>query len=103
MLKARMIAFLLAAAISLAAHNNGALAETRPCHSMQYERNGYTVCEVDLRKHMVRLYWKRSDGRTAQRGEVVEQLGHGIVRAVCGDQLVARKRGPPVALDEWMR
>jgi uncharacterized protein YigE (DUF2233 family) len=62
MLKARMIAFLLAAAISLAAHNNGALAETRPCHSMQYERNGYTVCEVDLRKHMVRLYWKRSDG-----------------------------------------
>src|SRR5262249_17507106 len=61
MLKARMIAFLLAAAICLAAHNNGALAETRPCHSMQYERNGY-VCEVDLRKHMVRLYWKRSTG-----------------------------------------
>ena len=62
MLKARMIAFLLAAATSLAAHNNGALAETRPCHSMEYERNAYTICEVDLRKNTVRLYWKRSDG-----------------------------------------
>ena len=29
---------------------------------MEYERNAYTICEVDLRKHTVRLYWKRSDG-----------------------------------------
>ena len=29
---------------------------------MEYERNSYTTCEVDLRKHTVRLYWKRSDG-----------------------------------------
>src|SRR5258708_1982882 len=60
--KARTIAILLAAATSIAAHNNGALAETRPCASMEYERNAYTICEVDLRKHTVRLYWKRSDG-----------------------------------------
>src|SRR5499427_4822817 len=61
--KTRTIAFLLAAAaISLAAHNNIALAETQPCLSMEYERNAYTICEVDLRKHTVRLYWKRSDG-----------------------------------------
>src|SRR5258707_7465777 len=60
--KARTIAILLAAATSIAAHNNGALAETRPCDSMEYERNAYTICEVDLRKHTVRLYWKRSDG-----------------------------------------
>jgi uncharacterized protein YigE (DUF2233 family) len=60
--KARTIAFLLtAAATSLAAHNNSALAE-QPCRSMEYERNAYTICEVDLRKHTVRLYWKRSDG-----------------------------------------
>jgi len=58
--KARTIAFLLAAA-SLAP-NNSALAETQPCRSMEYERNAYTICEVDLRKHTVRLYWKRSDG-----------------------------------------
>jgi uncharacterized protein YigE (DUF2233 family) len=59
--KARTIAF-LAAAISLAAHNNSALGETRPCRSMEYERNAYTICEVDLRNHTVRLYWKKSDG-----------------------------------------
>jgi uncharacterized protein YigE (DUF2233 family) len=29
---------------------------------MEYERNAYTICEVDLREHTVRLYWKRSDG-----------------------------------------
>src|SRR5215813_14956501 len=61
--KARTIAFLLAAAAtSLAAHNNRALAETQPCRSMEYERNAYTICEVDLGKHTVSLYWKRSDG-----------------------------------------
>ena len=52
-----MIAFLLAAATSLAAHNNGALAETRPCHSIEYEHDAYTICEADLRKHTIRLYW----------------------------------------------
>jgi uncharacterized protein YigE (DUF2233 family) len=62
MLKARTIAFLLAAATSLAAHSNGALADTRPCHAMEYERNAYTICEVDLRRHTLRLYWKRADG-----------------------------------------
>jgi len=44
------LSFLLAAATSLAAHNNSALAETRPCRSMEYERNAYIICEVDLRK-----------------------------------------------------
>jgi len=29
---------------------------------MDFERNAYTVCEVDLRQHAVRLYWKRPDG-----------------------------------------
>jgi uncharacterized protein YigE (DUF2233 family) len=60
--KARTIAFLLAAAASLAVHSDSALAETQPCRSMQRERNVYTICEVDLRKHAVRLYWQRSDG-----------------------------------------
>ena len=62
MLKARAIAFLLAAATNFAAHNDSALADTQPCRSMEYERNAYTICEVNLRKHIVRLYWKRSDG-----------------------------------------
>src|SRR4030088_100354 len=58
----RTTAFLLAAVTSLAGHNNSALAEIQPCRSMEYERSAYTICEVDLRKHTVRLYWKRSDG-----------------------------------------
>jgi uncharacterized protein YigE (DUF2233 family) len=62
MRKMRIIAYLLAAAISFAPHSNGALAETRPCHSIEYEGNAYTICEVDPRKHTIRLYWKRSDG-----------------------------------------
>jgi uncharacterized protein YigE (DUF2233 family) len=59
--KVRTIAF-LAVAMSFAAHNNSALGEMRPCRSMEYERNAYTICEVDLRNHTVRLYWKKSDG-----------------------------------------
>jgi uncharacterized protein YigE (DUF2233 family) len=56
----RMTAFLVAAAISLAAHN--ALAQTAPCRAMEYERSAYTVCEVDLRQQTIRLYWQRPDG-----------------------------------------
>jgi len=29
---------------------------------MEYQRNAYTICEVDLGKDTVRLYWKRPDG-----------------------------------------
>jgi uncharacterized protein YigE (DUF2233 family) len=62
MSKATAIAFVLAAATSFAAHDGSALSETRPCRSIEYERNAYTICEADLRKHTVRLYWKRSNG-----------------------------------------
>src|SRR5215469_12151872 len=60
--KPRTIALLVAAATSLAPHNNSVLAEAQPCRPMEYERNPYTICEVDLRKHMLRLYWRNSDG-----------------------------------------
>lgn len=60
--KARAIALILAAAASLGVHNKNALAETQPCRSMEYQRNAYIVCDVDLHKDIVRLYWKRSDG-----------------------------------------
>ena len=58
----RTTALLLAAATSLAAPSNGALAATEPCRSMQYERNAYTICEADIQKAAVRLYWRRPDG-----------------------------------------
>jgi uncharacterized protein YigE (DUF2233 family) len=62
MLIVRRIAFLLAAVTSLIAYDHSALADTGPCRSVEYERAAYAVCEVDLHKHTVRLYWKRSDG-----------------------------------------
>ena len=52
----------MAAAASLTAYDHSALADTGPCQSMEFERAAYTICEVDLRKHTVRLYWNRSDG-----------------------------------------
>jgi uncharacterized protein YigE (DUF2233 family) len=58
----KRIAFLLAAVTSLTAYDHSALADTGPCHSIKYERAAYAVCEVDLHKHAVRLYWNRSDG-----------------------------------------
>jgi uncharacterized protein YigE (DUF2233 family) len=59
--KRRTIAFLLAAAASLTASRKS-VAESPLCRSLDYERNAYTICEVDLRRHAVRLYWKRPDG-----------------------------------------
>jgi uncharacterized protein YigE (DUF2233 family) len=58
----KRIAFLLAAVTSLTAYEHSALADTGPCHSIKYARAAYAVCEVDLHKHAVRLYWNRSDG-----------------------------------------
>jgi uncharacterized protein YigE (DUF2233 family) len=60
--KARTIAFLVVAVTSLVDHTDNALAQAPPCRSREYAHNAYTVCEVDLAKHTVRLYWKRSDG-----------------------------------------
>src|SRR5919204_833116 len=57
-----LAAFLLVAAISLAASNGSAVAESRPCRAMEYERSAYTVCEVDLRQQTIRIFWQRPDG-----------------------------------------
>jgi len=35
----------------------------RPDRAAQWSMSAtYTICEIDLRKHTIRLYWKRSDG-----------------------------------------
>jgi uncharacterized protein YigE (DUF2233 family) len=61
--KATTIAFLLVTlGTSLLADTSSAPADILPCRSIEYERNSYTICEVNLRKHTVRLYWKRPDG-----------------------------------------
>ena len=37
-------------------------AETAPCQTVRFEHSQYTVCEVDLRRQSVRLFWKKPDG-----------------------------------------
>ena len=37
-------------------------AESTPCQPVMYEHSEYTVCEVDLRRRSVRLFWKKPDG-----------------------------------------
>src|SRR5262245_22450113 len=40
----------------------GAIAQSAPCRQVNHDRDAYTICEVDLRKSAVRLYWRRPDG-----------------------------------------
>src|ERR1700736_84114 len=37
-------------------------AGSTPCQSISLEGSGYTVCEIDLRRHVVRLFWRKPDG-----------------------------------------
>jgi uncharacterized protein YigE (DUF2233 family) len=36
-------------------------AERPPCRSLSHDNQPHTVCEVDLRRYAVRLFWKRPD------------------------------------------
>lgn len=38
-------------------------ATSVPCQPVTYEHSEYTVCEVDLRRQTVKLFWKKADGR----------------------------------------
>jgi uncharacterized protein YigE (DUF2233 family) len=37
-------------------------AESAPCQRVAYEHSEYTVCEVDLRRQSVKLFWRKPDG-----------------------------------------
>ena len=39
-----------------------AFAASTPCHSLTVEGSAYTVCEIDLQRHIVRLFWRKPDG-----------------------------------------
>ena len=38
-------------------------AESDQCRSVNFEGSDYTVCEADLRKDVIQLFWKKGDGR----------------------------------------
>jgi len=37
-------------------------AASVPCHSLSADGSDYTVCDVDLRRQAVRLFWRKPDG-----------------------------------------
>src|SRR5215470_707621 len=37
-------------------------AASSPCRSLSVDGSAYTVCEIDLRRHAVRLFWRKPDG-----------------------------------------
>jgi uncharacterized protein YigE (DUF2233 family) len=41
---------------------SAASAASVPCQSITAEGAGYTVCEIDLHRHAVRLFWRKPDG-----------------------------------------
>jgi uncharacterized protein YigE (DUF2233 family) len=56
------LAFLACALANLAAAHT-TVAGPGPCRAVTHQANSYTVCEVDLRRQAIRLFWKRADGR----------------------------------------
>jgi uncharacterized protein YigE (DUF2233 family) len=41
---------------------SAAFAGSFPCQSLTVEGAAYTICEVDLRRHAVKLFWRKPDG-----------------------------------------
>jgi len=39
-----------------------AIAQSSPCKQILHDRSTYMICEVDLRKAAVRLFWRKPDG-----------------------------------------
>jgi uncharacterized protein YigE (DUF2233 family) len=59
---ARALLAVVLAAAGMLATPRPLSAQSAPCRSLLHARNLYTVCQVDLRKHTIKLYWKRADG-----------------------------------------
>jgi uncharacterized protein YigE (DUF2233 family) len=58
-----------------------ATAEPLPCRAVTHEGSRYTVCEVDLRRQSVRLFWKKADGEPyGYLGSVPRSLGERLGR-----------------------
>jgi uncharacterized protein YigE (DUF2233 family) len=59
---AKSAAALLLAGAALLPAPQAVVAEGQPCRTLIHQRGSYTVCEVDLRRNAIRLYWKGPDG-----------------------------------------
>jgi uncharacterized protein YigE (DUF2233 family) len=50
-----------------------AVAGPAPCRAVTHQGSSYTVCEVDLRRQAIRLFWKRADGTPYARLNALPQ------------------------------
>jgi uncharacterized protein YigE (DUF2233 family) len=48
-------------AISACAFSDRGSAQSPPCRPLEFEGSSYTVCNVELRKQAIRLFWRRAD------------------------------------------
>jgi uncharacterized protein YigE (DUF2233 family) len=48
--------------LTFCCYASASLAASVPCQSLTAEGSAYTVCEVDLRRDVVRLFWRKPDG-----------------------------------------
>jgi uncharacterized protein YigE (DUF2233 family) len=62
--RARLASIVMSAilAISTFAFSERGSAQSPPCRPLVFEGNSYTVCNVELRKQAIRLFWRRADG-----------------------------------------
>jgi uncharacterized protein YigE (DUF2233 family) len=58
----KLICLSLALALVAFCYFPAAFAASTPCRSVTLEGSAYTVCEIDLRRHAVRLFWRKPDG-----------------------------------------
>jgi uncharacterized protein YigE (DUF2233 family) len=41
---------------------HAAAAEPAPCRAVSHAGNSYTACDVDVRRHVIKLFWKQASG-----------------------------------------
>jgi uncharacterized protein YigE (DUF2233 family) len=48
--------------LALCFRASDSFAGSIPCQSFSFEGAAYTICEIDMRRHAVRLFWRKPDG-----------------------------------------
>jgi uncharacterized protein YigE (DUF2233 family) len=60
--------------LAIVATMHNVAGANQPCHAVTHEHDAYRVCEVDLHKQTIRLFWKRADGAPYARLDALPQL-----------------------------
>ncbi len=79
----------LISSLTLAVCASAAFAAPGPCQGVTHDGSSYTVCEADLRRHVVRLFWKKAGSEpygylTALPGSLDGRAGQKLLFAING-------------------